>query len=95
MTSNSETLEILYFCEFFHQKFQIAFLFIYLADYEMVSLGTLIGLKIKCYNVLTEFRIVSLVTMIELNLLRCVLASLLLSLFTRKHAFLIQNGKGY
>ena len=46
-------------------------------------------------NVLTEFRIVSLVTMIELNLLRCVLASFLLSLFTRKHAFLIQNGKGY
>ena len=46
-------------------------------------------------NVLTESKIVSMVTMIELNLLRCVLASLLLSLFTRKHAFLIQNGKGY
>ena len=26
MTSNSETLEILYFCQFFRQKFQIAFL---------------------------------------------------------------------
>ena len=46
-------------------------------------------------NVLTEFKMGSLVTMIELNLLRRVLASFLLSLFTRKHAFLIQNGKGY